>query len=190
MSSSHLLASQLQSEIARALAEKHFRGTPFRLRSRIVIPDTTDMTQVRDLTDDDEMALARKATHFLTSFRWCAAVKESFLAFDCGEMLGVFLFCIEPLLLGVDETLWVVVGDVPPAFLVCDDAPDWYCALKSYVREMRKWIDAVRLGTGLDGIIPVNVSPTLEHADMLSSRLDFIQDHFIDDKPFPTDGDA
>ena len=156
----------------------------------MVIPDTTDMTPVSELTDADETALARKATNFLTAFRWCAAVKESFLAFNCADIIGVFLFRIEPRLLGVDDTLWIVVGDGPPAFLVCDDAPDWHCALQCYVREMRRWVAAVRSGSALDGIIPVNVSPTQEHADMLSSRLDFIQDHFIDDKPFPNDRNA
>ena len=29
--------------------------------------------------------------------------------------------------------------------------------------------------------------PTLEHAELLSSRLSFIQDHLIDEKPFPND---
>jgi hypothetical protein len=153
----------------------------------MVIPDTTDMVRVAGLTDDEEVALARKATVFLTSFRWCGAVRDSFLAFDSGYIIGVFLFHIEPRLLGVDEVLWVVVGDVPPAFLVCDDAPDWHCALQCYVREMQRWVHAVRAGEGLEGIIPVNVSPALEHADTLSSRLSFIQDHFIDDKPFPDD---
>lgn len=151
----------------------------------MVIPDTTDMTPVSDLTDNEDIALAQKATQFLTSFRWCAGVRESYLAFDCGYIIGVFLFRIEPRLLGVDEILWVVVGDGPPAFLVCDNAPDWHSALQCYVREMRRWVNAVLAGDELEGIIPVNVSPTLEHAEMLSSRLGFIQDHFIDEKPFP-----
>ena len=89
-----------------------------------MIPDTSDMTRVSDLTDAEEIALARKAMSYLTAFRWCGSVKESFLAFDIGYPLGVFLFRIEPRLIGVDDTLWVVVGDGPPAFLVCDDAPE------------------------------------------------------------------
>jgi hypothetical protein len=153
-------------------------------------PDTTDMTPVSDLTDAEDLALARKATAFLEAFRWCSAVIESFLAFDSGPILGVFLFRIEPRLVGVDDTLWVVVGDVPSAFLVCDDAPDWHRALQCYVREMKRWVDAVHSGNGLDGIIPVRVSPTLANANLLSSRLGFIQDHFIDDKPFENDRNA
>ena len=155
-----------------------------------MIPDTSDMTSVSTLTDEQQIGLAKKATDFLTAFRWCASVRESYLAFDIGYPLGVFLFRIEPRLVGVDDTLWVVVGDTPPAFLVCDVAPDWMGALRCYVYEMQRWVEAVRVGRALDGIIPVNVSPTREHADMLASRLGYIQDHIIDGIPFPDDRDA
>jgi hypothetical protein len=147
-------------------------------------PDTSEMTRVSDLVDDEQLALARKASDFLTAFRWCAGVRESFLAFDIGYPLGVFLFRIEPRLVGVDDALWVVVGDCPPAFLVCDVAPDWVGALRRYVHEMQRWVDAVCSGKSVEGIIPVSVAPTPEHANMLSSRLGFIQEHCIDGKPF------
>jgi len=152
-----------------------------------MIPDIKKMTPVSDLTDDETIALARKATDFLTAFRWCAVVKEGFLAFNSSYIIGVFLFRIEPRLRGVDDTLWVVVGDGPPAYLVCDKAPDWRAALSCYVEEMQKWVDAVRAGKSVEDIIPVDVTPTLEHADMLSRRLSFIQDRFVDDKPFGND---
>ena len=148
------------------------------------------MTPVGDLTDPEDVALAQKATRFLTAFRWCTAVNEAFLAFDSGYIIGVFLFRIEPRLVGVDDTLWVVVGDGPPAFLVCDNIPDWHSALRCYIYEMRRWVNAVRTGSGLKGVIPVNVSPTLQHADMLWIRLKFIEDYFIDDKPLTKDRDA
>jgi hypothetical protein len=153
-------------------------------------PDTSEMTRVADLTDKELLALAHRATEFLTKFRWCSRVKESFLAYDMGSMLGVFLFRIEPRLVGVDDTLWVIVGDLPSAFLVCDHAPDWIGALTCYHYEMQRWVEAVRSGGSLDGIIPVDVSPTGEHADMLASRLDFIDDHFIKGKPFENEPEA
>lgn len=152
-----------------------------------MIPDTTDMTPVSHLKGAEEVALAHKATNYMTAFRWCAGIKESFLASDIGYVLGVFLFHIEPRLVGVDDTYWIVVGDGPPAYLVCDDAPDWHSALRCYVYEMQFWVEAVRSGNSLEGIIPVNVSPTREHAEMLSSRLQFIQEHLIDGKPFPNE---
>jgi hypothetical protein len=143
-------------------------------------PDTAQMTSVDALKDEELSALADEARSFLTAFHWCRSVRRSFLAFGVPGVIGVFLFCIEPANAGVDDTLWVIVGDVPTAYLVCDDAPDWRGALKAYVEEMRRWVDAVRSGASLDGIIPVRAEPTMDHADMLASRLDFIQEHMIE----------
>jgi hypothetical protein len=153
-------------------------------------PDTTEMTPVSGLTDAEDIALAQKATAYLTAFRWCGKVEESYLALSIGYPLGVFLFHIEPRFVGVDDYFWVIVGDGPSAYLVCDDAPDWVGALRCYIYEMQRWIDAVRSGASLEGIIRVNVSPTHEHAEMLSSRLGFIQDHLIDGKPLPEEETA
>lgn len=77
-------------------------------------PDTTEMTPVDSITDKELRALADEAHSFLTAFRWCRSVRESFLAFGVAGVIGVFLFRIEPATAGVDDTLWVVVGDVPP----------------------------------------------------------------------------
>ena len=147
-------------------------------------PDTAEMTPVSAITDEDLRELSDEATAFITTFRWCRKVREGFLAFGVSGVIGVFLFRIEPALLGVDEALWVIVGDLPPAYLVCDDAPDWREALRGYIFEMRKWVEAVRSGGDLSDVIPVNVEPTRKHADMLASRIDFIQDHVVDDVPF------
>ena len=147
-------------------------------------PDTTDMTLVGDLAGEELRELSDEATSFISSFRWCREVRERFLAVGVGGVIGVFLFRIEPALPGVDESLWVVVGDLPPAYLVCDSAPNWRGALRCYICEMRKWVEAVQSGGSLSGVIPVRVEPTREHADMLASRLEFIQDHMIDDLSF------
>jgi len=58
---------------------------------------------------------------------------------------------------------------------------------REQISEMRLWVAAVRNGDDLKEIIPVDVSPTLEHADLLSLRLEFIQDHLIDGKPFESE---
>jgi hypothetical protein len=74
---------------------------------------------------------------------------------------------------------WVIVGDLPPAYLVLDNAPSWKEALEGYTEEMQRWVDAVRAGHNLDGIIPVNVAPIPEHADSLDLRLRFIREKII-----------
>lgn len=123
--------------------------------------------------------MARDATAFLTAQRWCKAVQTLELAWANAGVVGVFQATIEPAHTEVDPILWVVVGDIPPAYLVLDEAPTWREALEGYVEEMSRWVEAVRAGSSLDDVIPVDVSPTTAHADMLASRLAFIQDNVL-----------
>ena len=88
--------------------------------------------------------------------------------------MAVFLFHILPARDGVDDWLWVVTGDLPPAYLVMDESPDAASALRAYVREMRQWTDAARSGESVEGLIPVNADPSVENADRLAKRLDFL----------------
>ncbi len=75
--------------------------------------------------------------------------------------------------------LWVVVGDLPPAYLVCDGNPSWREALEGYVFEMERWVAAVRSGDPFENVIPVHAARTLEHADMLAERLRLIRDEIL-----------
>src|SRR5262249_27562849 len=113
------------------------------------------------------------------SFTWCKSVEESFAGIAIPGVVGVFLFRIEPVQSEVDSWLWVVVGDLPPAYLVVDDAPNPPCALKAYIDEMQRWVDAVKAGGSLEDVIPVNVTPTIEHARMLEQRLRFLAEEIV-----------
>jgi len=79
--------------------------------------------------------------------------------------------------------VWVVVGDLPPAYLAHEVDDSWQDALRGYVEEMSVWVEAARSGSSLDDVIPVNVPPTPEYADMLASRLDFIRTRFVEVDP-------
>lgn len=118
---------------------------------------------------------AQRAADFLQSRSWCRSIVSGHLAWAVAGVLGVFLFRLVPSGPDVDDRLWVIVGDLPPAHLVCDDTPTWREALENYVLEMECWVSAVREGGSLEDVIPVNVAPTREHADMLDSRLTFIR---------------
>jgi hypothetical protein len=119
-----------------------------------------------------------------------ADIRDAHLAFGVGGVIGVFLFAIEPAEAGVDDTLWIVVGDLPPAYLVCDKTPDWRGALHNYIYEMRRWIAAVRSARPLTMSFLLPRQSTTEHADMLESRLDFIQQQLIDDPSIQLDRNA
>jgi hypothetical protein len=55
---------------------------------------------------------------------------------------------------------------------------------------MERWVNAVRAGASLNNVIPVNVRPSREYADMLSSRLDYIRSRLLDVDPDSVESDV
>lgn len=161
-------------------------GRPLNLavsRPETPVPDVATMIPVSDLRSPAVVELARRAERFLAGHRWCTAIAERYLAWALAPQAGVFFFRIIPASESVDRELWVIVGDLPPAYIVCDNAHDWQQALDAYEVEMMSWVGAVREGRSVADIIPVNVEPTPEHADMLESRVKLIWELFVDVPP-------
>jgi hypothetical protein len=67
-----------------------------------------------------------------------------------------------------------------PLYLVTDDAPNPGAALKAYIREMRRWVDAVRSGTAITDLIPVDAPRTSGNAEDLAVRLDFMERNILE----------
>lgn len=143
--------------------------------------DVSRFTPVDSMRGEDDsetrefQRLHREAEDFLGSFAWCGGIKSARFGFGVSNVVAVFLFKIRMLRPDVDELLWVVVGDVPPAYLVTDDAPDPAAALRAYIREMWRWVEAVRSGTAVTDLISVNAPPTSGNAEDLANRLNFIE---------------
>lgn len=137
------------------------------------------MITLDETLDPEVKALAARAASFLTSQTWCTRILGGRLGWATAGVLGVFQFDVESSRAGVDTSLWVIVGDLPPAYLVLDEAPTWHEALEGYVEEMQGWVDAIRAGTSLDDVIPVDVPGTRANADLLATRLAFIRDEIL-----------
>jgi hypothetical protein len=88
-------------------------------------------------------------------------------------------FHIEPSREGVDEWLWVVFGDVPPAFLVIDHSKTPSQALQSYVGEMSRWVELAKQGCSSKSVIPVYIAATPANACELESRLKMLQEVIV-----------
>ena len=146
----------------------------------------TDVEPVGSIEwEDDEDAelyqrMIEEATEFMEGFRWCRKVESLSGGKAVPGVIAVFLARIVPTKKDVDADLWVIVGDVPPAYLVLDDSPDSNQALLAYIECMEDWVGAARAGDPVDDLIPVNVEPTPENAEMLASRLAFLQEHIVD----------
>jgi hypothetical protein len=151
----------------------------------MIEPNAANVTPLAEYVsggkDDAEevLALADRASAFLATLTWCRGVRERWVGIAVPGVVGVFLLCIEPSSPTVDEWLWVIVGDLPPAYLVTDDAPNPAAALDGYISEMHAWVRAVRDGAPRDDLIPVNAPATPEYADMLESRLRFLRAEVI-----------
>jgi|SRR5689334_15055919 len=100
-----------------------------------------------------------------------------------GWCLRCFFFEINPSSKKVDQWLWVIVGDLPPAYLVVDASPTPLAALANYVDLMQEWTDAVKDKRPVNDCIPVNAPTTCEYADLLQQRLDYIRKEFLIVKP-------
>ena len=125
--------------------------------------------------------MAKEAKEFLSGFPWVTQIEDIYASeVAIGGIVAVFLFRIIPASSEIDEWLWVVVGDLPPAYLVTDSAPDGESALRNYIEEMTTWANAVSEGRDTDDLIPVNVPPTTDNAVQLMGRLDYISTEILD----------
>ena len=127
--------------------------------------------------------MAGEAREFLLSFKWCRNIRRSWFGWGVGGVCAVFFFEIDPSSKNVDQWLWVIVGDLPPAYLVVDTSPAPLAALANYVGLMQEWADAVKDKRPVNDCIPVNAPATREYAGLLQRRLDFIRKEFLIAKP-------
>jgi hypothetical protein len=148
------------------------------------------MKSVAEIEHPEVRALAERAEEYVARFAWCEAVTRCALGFAVAGVLGVFRIDLVPADATVDPTVWVVVGDLPPAYIAFEEGDTWQDALRGYVDEMQAWVDAVRAGESIDDLIPVNAAPTSVYADLLDSRLGFLRQRLLDVAPEELEGDA
>lgn len=143
-------------------------------------PGITGVVPIAEMTGDDQedsgllQQAYLEARSFLLAHKWCLGIGEAHFGVGLGGVVAVFLLAVDPVPTRVDEWVWVIVGDIPPAYLVLDDCPNPIAALKTYVGLMREWVDLARDGVSSRKVIPVNAPSTPEYAMMLEDRLDTI----------------
>ena len=147
--------------------------------------DRSLLCRVSDIQDEDpEETIAFREQHdeardFLLDFDWCSAIVEEYFCGGVGGIVSISFFKILPGRPEVDSYLWVVVGDIPPAYLVIDDLPTPADALECYIELMDDWCEAVMSGESVKDLVPVNVRPTKKWARELESRLRFIEQRVL-----------
>jgi hypothetical protein len=156
----------------------------------VINMNTPDMSKVIDFNkfivfqaDDREVVsdLIEEARRFLRYYNWCGEIVEEYVGLLYPGIVGVFLFRIVPTRKNVDEWIWVIVGDLPPAYLTCDQCPNPATALDGYIGAMTDWVVAAEEGRSIDDLIPVNVPANKENAKKLKSRLVFLDENILKD---------
>lgn len=124
-------------------------------------------------------AMASEAQEYIQSFSWCKSIREAYFGDGYGGIVALFFFRIEPSKADVDEWLWVVVGDLPSAYLVIDVSKTPSQALEGYIDEMSKWVKLAKQGRSSKKVIPVNAPATPAYAEALEGRLKFLREVFV-----------
>lgn len=123
--------------------------------------------------------LHAEARTYLEYYDWCETITEEYVGMVYPGIVGVFLFRFVPTRKGIDEWVWVITGDLPPAYITCEESPNPATALDAYIGAMLEWIKAVDEGASTDQLIPVNVAPSKENAARLKIRLDFLDERIL-----------
>lgn len=131
-----------------------------------------------DAKEEDE-ALYKEATEYILFYDWCISIKESFIGIIHPPIVAVFLFEIDTNRTDVDNFVWVIVGDLPPAYITIDDCQNPALALNRYIGAMEDWVEAAEGGKSVLNLIPVNVPASKSNANALKTRLKFLDERVL-----------
>ncbi|MFD1986519.1 hypothetical protein ACFSOZ_29195 [Mesorhizobium newzealandense] len=148
-----------------------------------IIPDLTSVTRLPPAnisTGEDDLDSARiEARQYLEFYDWVLSIKGEYLGYGAEGIIYIFLFEIEPGRPDVPEWTWVIVGDVPPTYIPADDARTPFAALDGYIGALEDWVEAARQGKSVAKLIPVDVPASPANAEMLDSRLKFLDEKIL-----------
>ncbi len=106
----------------------------------------------------------------LESFAWCTEVRDERYGIGVGGVIAAF--AMEVLVKGrTREWLWVVAGDLPPAYFSLARAVCPCAALRAYCELVERWVAAVQSGTLHRDVLPLGVEATAEAAGMVGAKL-------------------
>jgi hypothetical protein len=146
------------------------------------VKSVVPLSQMAGLDDEDSRLLrvmAEGAQNYIRCFPWCKSVRDVYFGDGYGGIVAVFLFHIEARRAEIDEWLWVVFGDVPPAYLVTDIAKSPSQAIEVYVAEVSKWTELAKAGKSSKDVIPVYVPATPENAADVERRMKLLREIIV-----------
>ncbi|TQV80787.1 hypothetical protein [Denitrobaculum tricleocarpae] len=133
-----------------------------------------------------------KAKAVLSDEPWCPPTTETYVAAYCPPIVAVFLYRIDtqhPVALededGFLEWAWVLVGDLPPLYILYMPIADGLDALRCYVGVYQTWLKRFDAGLPLEEIADLKVPHDEEHAEMLRVRAKLLTEFFLENERPP-----
>ncbi|TPN46573.1 hypothetical protein FJ981_25575 [Mesorhizobium sp. B1-1-4] len=120
-----------------------------------------------------------EAREYIKSHDWVRRIEGEYFGYGAEGIIYIFLFEISPGKPDVPRWIWVLVGDVPSAYMPGDDLETPYEALDGYIGAMDEWVEAARQGKSVAKLIPVNVPANPANAEMLGGRLKFLDEKIL-----------
>ncbi len=148
----------------------------------IPVTGVCTLDQMRGDDEQDQHLLLRmagQARTYLSSFAWCRAVKAQYFGDGYGGVVAVFFFHIEPARADVEEWLWVLVGDLPWAYIDIESTTLPSQVLERYVEGAIRWVEYAKSGNPDDPQAPLDLPRTMENAEKLETSVAFLKQHMI-----------
>jgi hypothetical protein len=132
------------------------------------------------------VSLVNEGYQFLTRHSWCLSVRHSYLCELWEGILAILYFEIEPASTDIDDSVWIIAGDISPAYIdvaICQTVRD---ALEAYIDVLQDWIDAVLKEESVSEMMPLyvrysmnRIPATPEYANLLQYRVKYIRDKLL-----------
>jgi hypothetical protein len=123
--------------------------------------------------------LVQESKDYLNSHSWCTKINDGWVFINLGRVLCIFLYAIENNQSPDDNLLWVVVGDLPAAYLDTFTVSDTKDVLKVYTELVNDWIVHVESNQSLDDCFPLKSDRSLESTEMVKRRIVLLQNNIM-----------
>jgi hypothetical protein len=137
------------------------------------VPSAVPIEFLRGEDDQDTNLLrgmGEEAVLYVQSFDWCVELHEQYFGDGIGGVVALFLFRITIRDLETPEWVWIIVGDLPPAYLGFHGFPSPRAALLLYIEGVEEWLAASPEERVSGDLIPIEVPPKAELIEMLRDR--------------------
>lgn len=128
---------------------------------------------------DKVVPLINESKIYLASQKWCGEIYEGWLFTNIGYALCIFLYRIDKLQSSEDNLVWIVVGDIPPAYLDTYNVESTKEVIENYIELVEDWIENAESGNSFEDCFPFKSDTPEESITMLKTRIQLLKNSFL-----------